>query len=126
VLQAQSSRLDIWSHRIGQAASGRTGRDRLRLQALAHRISLAADSAIERRRLPLQGLSARLDAAHPRQVLQRGYAWVTDGAGKPVLRAAALHPGQEVRAVFSDGLAAARVDTVRLTEAGPDGLAPDR
>lgn len=126
VLQAQSSRLDAWSHRMHQAAFGRIGQDRPRLPALARRLSLAAASAFERRRLPLQGLATRLDAAHPRQVLQRGYAWVTDGAGNPVLRAAALCPGQEVQAVFSDGLASARVDTVRLTEAGPDGIPLDR
>ena len=58
----------------------------------------------------LAALSQRLDhgeavlkSLDPQWVLQRGYAWLTDGAGQPVTRAADTHPGQALSAILADG-----------------------
>ncbi len=64
----------------------------------------------------LQGAAERaashgklLDSLSWRGVLERGFALVRDGAGAPVLRAAALAPGAEVEIEFADGVKGARV-----------------
>ena len=51
----------------------------------------------------LEGLTARLHAADPRAVLARGYALVTDPAGRPVTSAAAVRPAARLRLEFADG-----------------------
>jgi exodeoxyribonuclease VII large subunit len=51
----------------------------------------------------LEGLSGRLQAADPRAVLARGYALVTDPAGRPVTSAAAVRPAARLRLEFADG-----------------------
>ncbi len=51
----------------------------------------------------LEGLAARLQAGDPRAVLARGYALVTDRAGRPVTSASAVGPGARLRLEFADG-----------------------
>jgi exodeoxyribonuclease VII large subunit len=63
----------------------------------------------ERASLQLQALQHRLQALDPRRVLARGYAWVTDAQGRPLVTVRALTPGQAVQAVWSDGRANARI-----------------
>ena len=58
-------------------------------------------------------MRARLRAAHPQHVLARGFAWVTDANGQPVMRAGSLQPGQSVQAVFADGRAQAEIVSVQ-------------
>lgn len=111
-LRAQVTQVSALSLRLQAALSGRVGVTRARLPVLAQRALRAVKVLTERRRGQLDTLSARLEAAHPRHVLQRGYAWVLDECGAPVLRASGLCPGQEVRAVFADGQVSARVETV--------------
>ena len=93
-LQAQGQRLDQRAQRLVQA--GRT--------------SLAAPS----HHLAMQG--SRLASLDPRQVLQRGYAWVENDAGRALVSARGLSPGQALRAVWADGQAQVRVDSVRLDD----------
>jgi exodeoxyribonuclease VII large subunit len=57
-------------------------------------------------------LQARLDALAPQRVLQRGYAWVADEAGRPIVSAHTLLPGHSVRAVWHDGRASATITRV--------------
>jgi exodeoxyribonuclease VII large subunit len=45
----------------------------------------------------------RLGLLDPTLVLQRGYAWVTDSAGKVVSRADGLLPGQPLGIQFAKG-----------------------
>ena len=51
----------------------------------------------------LESLTARLRALDPRQVLARGYAWLSDDAGKAVTSSAALSPGMSVHVALADG-----------------------
>ena len=52
----------------------------------------------------LEGLAGRLHAADPRAVLARGYALVTDAAGRPVTSAAAVRPAGRLSLEFADGV----------------------
>ena len=60
----------------------------------------------------LEGLGARLHAADPRAVLGRGYALVTDMAGRPITSAAAIRPAARLKLEFGDGA----VDVQRVAE----------
>jgi exodeoxyribonuclease VII large subunit len=66
--------------------------------------------AVHQRRLAqAQGHLRGLD---PRQVLQRGYAWVTDERGHALSSTASLAIGQRIVAVLADGQAVARIDEI--------------
>jgi len=45
-------------------------------------------------------------------VLARGYAWLADGAGRPVTSALGLRPGDALQAQWADGRAAVQVTAV--------------
>jgi len=62
--------------------------------------------------LRLSVLAGRLDALDPGRVLARGYAWVTDADGRPVLSAQAVTVGQALVAVWHDGRALTEVKQV--------------
>jgi len=138
MLDRQGERLDHLARRAGRPAAAMAGQHHridalaLRLRAslqrraltavmglppLSRRMTLATAHGLASRRLRLDGLAARLMAAHPRQVLERGYAWILGADGAPVMRAAALAPGDAVEAVFADGRARATVDRV-IPDAG--------
>ena len=51
----------------------------------------------------LEGLAGRLQAGDPRAVLARGYAMVTDVAGRPVTSAASIASAARLRLEFADG-----------------------
>jgi exodeoxyribonuclease VII large subunit len=85
-------------------------------QRLAVQLATRLRQAQQHRRAQAQHrlavLQARLDTLSPQRVLQRGYAWVADEAGRPIVSALALQPGQDVRAVWRDGRADVRVMAV--------------
>ncbi len=132
-LQSRAQRLDTLALRLGQPARAVLGQQQ-HLQDLARRLQRAVALRQERladvparlherlahalalqlqaRQLRLHATAQRLQAQDPHQVLQRGYAWVESEAGRPVLSALALRPGQAVRAVWSDGSALAQVQRV--------------
>ncbi|MBC8057465.1 MAG: exodeoxyribonuclease VII large subunit, partial [Rhizobiales bacterium] len=61
----------------------------------------------------LAGLAARLQALDPKQVLARGYAWLSDAGGRPVDSVALLASGMALQAVLHDGSADVLVTGVR-------------
>lgn len=129
-LQQRAQRLDALAPRLGQPAKALLGQA-TRLGTLARRLTLAVSARRQRladtpqrqfdrlrhaAALQLQALAGRLEATQerlnaqdPRRVLHRGYAWVEDAKGRPVVSVHALQPGDAVRAVWSDGRAEARV-----------------
>ena len=56
-----------------------------------------------RERERLSSLSARLDGMSPLKVMARGYAALSDQAGRPVRSVRDVSPGDGVRARLSDG-----------------------
>lgn len=74
------------------------------------RLQRAAEQGLAVRRSGLAARAAQLGALDPRRVLERGYAWVTNADGQPVLRATGLLPGQPLTAVWADGEVGVRVE----------------
>jgi exodeoxyribonuclease VII large subunit len=67
-------------------------------------------AAIREARARLEGGAARLESVSPLAVLQRGYAVVSDAAGRPLTSAAAVRPGARLRLRFADGEVGATAD----------------
>jgi len=68
------------------------------------RLTEAPLRALQRERAAtLAGAGARLESVSPLAVLRRGYALVTDRAGRPLTTAASVAPGAALRLRFADG-----------------------
>lgn len=135
-LQQRAQRIDTLTLRLGQPARGLRGHAQ-RLQALAARLRRVLQQRRERNAADMPRLQARLQRAvavqlqqqrqhlaaaaralqahDPKRVLQRGYAWVESGDGRPVTTVRALRQGQAVRAVWADGMAAVEVLSIEPT-----------
>ena len=82
------------------------------LPALQSRLRHAAQTQAWRHLQSLAHLETRLQALDPQRVLERGYAWLSNAEGLPVLSAAAVQPEQAVQAVLADGVLRMRVTDV--------------
>jgi exodeoxyribonuclease VII large subunit len=71
-------------------------------------------------RARLAGSEGLLRSLSYRAVLERGYALVADGEGRPLTRAAEVQPGAALRLEFADGTVGARA----LPNAGPGARPP--
>lgn len=115
-IRRQTRRLDAHSHRLVAAAQrtlNASGQD-LRVTADGFKrasvgVLLAAANRIDR-------LGDRLRGLDPDTVLKRGYAWLLDDDGRALTSAKQLSVGQSLRAVLTDGEAAARVTAVSPRE----------
>jgi exodeoxyribonuclease VII large subunit len=65
---------------------------------------------LRERQARLEGAAARLESVSPLAVLQRGYAVVSDAAGRPLTTAGAVKPGAHLRLRFADGEVGATAD----------------
>lgn len=118
-LLAHAHHLDAWAGRLEAALRERQRLPAQALATLSGRLGRATRQDLEKRRERLDVLAARLQAVHPSQVLQRGYAWLQDSQGRPLMRAVELRPGAEVLAVLRDGRAQVRVESVLPDAANP-------
>jgi exodeoxyribonuclease VII large subunit len=92
------------ANRLGSSLKSTLQDRRQGLQAAASRLKHASpETRIQIESHKLLSLYKRLEAASPRSVLNRGFAIIRDAAGKPVMRRAAITPGQLVEAEFADG-----------------------
>jgi exodeoxyribonuclease VII large subunit len=82
------------------------------LTQLAARLQRAMASQRQQQMLRLQAATQRLSALDPQRVLARGYAWMADADGTPVVSARSVRPGQQLGAVWADG--AAQVEVLRV------------
>ncbi len=110
-------------------------REQLSLERLGDRLTRGSDRTLERARRDLAGaglvpleraagdliyeaeqalamLSVRVEARDPARVLERGYAWVTDEAGRSVRDAGSVGPGERLRVRLSQG----ELDVVRAED----------
>jgi exodeoxyribonuclease VII large subunit len=129
-VDVQGQRLDRLAQRLGRPAArlsrsrerlhalqaGLQGSTRLWLQQQASRqqqlaalLALARQRGMERQRVRLARSEAALTLLDPRQVLQRGYAYLTDATGQAVTRAAQARAGDALQASLSDGTLALQV-----------------
>lgn len=123
-LDRESQRLDLAVSRLGRP-SGRVAGQRLALSALTQRLRHAASHALLQRRHGLQQLAGnwpqvwrhdlqqrqqrleraalRLQLLDPALVLQRGYAWLSDEAGRTITHTTQTYQGQALQATLADG-----------------------
>jgi exodeoxyribonuclease VII large subunit len=124
-LDRQSQKVDLIASRIGRP-SALSARQRMRIasaqQRLQHAVQVgiqsrraefarlqadlprAADHSLQRRHEMLERAKLRLRLLDPALVLQRGYAWLTQADGGPLVSVAQAHPGQSLRATLADGM----------------------
>jgi exodeoxyribonuclease VII large subunit len=114
LLSRETARLASLNQRRGAALALGLDRARHRLALAAPRLMQAVHADGERRDQALSRLAVRLAAADPHQVLARGYAWLTDGTGRPVTQAAGLRAGAELAAQWADGRARVTVLDVAI------------
>jgi len=108
-LAQQRQRLAALELRLEQALAPQLAQRAQRSMALAFRLRAAVSARLDRLRAGLDLDAQRLSALDPARVLQRGYAWIETPVGRPVLQAAGLRPGDDLRAVWADGAASIRV-----------------
>jgi exodeoxyribonuclease VII large subunit len=123
-LDREAQQLDRAAARIGRL-SGATARQHAHLQATAQNLGHALRLRLQTQRHVLaqqqpalqravqQGLALRqaqcaqaqlrLQALDPALVLARGYAWLSNSAGRPVTSVYQVEPGQSLTAVLADG-----------------------
>lgn len=75
----------------------------MQLDGAVQALKTAQERLWLRERERLSSLSARLDGMSPLKVMARGYAALSDQAGRPVRSVRDVSPGDGVRAQFSDG-----------------------
>lgn len=95
-------------------------RQRQHLQRSATRLQAAQVRLLRERQQRTQVLASRLQMLDPQQVLRRGYAWVADDDGQPLLSVQSVSVGQSVKAVLADGSIDLRVEYVQ-TNLKPGG-----
>ena len=118
LLAQQAARLDSLQARQHVAARQHLEAQQRGLDGLADRLRSAVGARCQQQADQLARLALRLAAVDPHQVLSRGYAWLTDGNGRPVTHAAGLQAGVQLGAQWADGSAAVQVLSVSL---GPPG-----
>ena len=114
-IRRQIQDLNLWSLRLASAAQRLVAIRAQALQLSGSRFQRAGTASIQAAVKSLDRLDARLQGLDPAVVLKRGYAWVSDDLGRPLVSASQLRIGQSVRAVLSDGVAVAQVTAVTRT-----------
>jgi len=122
LLAQQGARLDALDQRRRRALERALQGHRQRLDELARRLPQALRARWQQHDERLARLGLRLQAGDPRQVLARGYAWLTDTGGRPVTRAAGLAAGAHLQAQWVDGRAEVAVCAVELGPADARAL----
>ncbi len=111
-LRSEGARLDERARRLRQVLPQRLRQAAVELVPVGRRLRQAVAVQLREQALRLGAADQQLAAHDPHRVLRRGYAWVEAGDGRAIVSAAALHPGQAVRAVWADGRAEAEVRSV--------------
>lgn len=113
-LAGQHLQLDRLAGRLGRVT---TQVGVLRARDLGHlhdRLARAAHGLTHRAELRLDGLAAQLHSLSPQRVLERGYAWLSQGDGQTIQSVHDAPPGSAVRATLQDG-----VLRLSVTDASP-------
>ncbi len=112
-VQRHQQRLALLRQRLQRAVQQRLQVEQRRLDRFQPRLPALSQAQLQRQQQRLARLESQLQAMAPEHVLARGFAWLDDGKGQPLTRAAQLKPGQRVRAVLQDGRAELQVQSVQ-------------
>jgi exodeoxyribonuclease VII large subunit len=108
----QAQRLALLAHRLQSHPRRAALAQRARLAHWHGELRHAAAMRLAAHQQRLASLAARLRTLDPQQVLARGYAWLTDDAGRAVMSIDQLAVGAALKAVLGDGSAQVRVEDV--------------
>ena len=103
LLGQHSQWLDRLAHRLQAGVQSRKTDSAHQLTRLEDRLSFSRGQQVQQRAQRLERSALRLSSVDPRQVLERGYAWLSDERGQALTHAAQFQPGQAVRATLADG-----------------------
>ena len=103
LLGQHSQWLDRLAHRLQAGVQSRKTDSAHQLTRLEDRLSFSRGQQVQQRAQRLERSALRLSSVDPRQVLERGYAWLSDERGQALTHAAQFEPGQTVRATLADG-----------------------
>ncbi len=90
--------------------------ERQSLDSMRERVFRGAREQIVRSRSELSRIRAQLIALDPSAVLFRGYAIITDTSGQTLSGVGTMQTGNSVNIRMHDGLAGARIETIKKTE----------
>ena len=105
MLRQQRERLLLLGHRLAGLVPGAMRSEQTRLVQRQADLSRGVQTRLADQRQRLDALAARLRALDPRQVLARGYAWLSDSGGRPIGSVQQLSVGAPLQAVLQDGSA---------------------
>ena len=111
-MRRRSQRLDLLAHRLLAATRRRVEQHRVRDVHLQDRLVRSTAVVLSMQAQRLAALGARLRALDPQHVLARGYSWLSDASGHPVLGVAGLKVGATLQARLADGTASVAVTGV--------------
>ena len=117
-VRLQGQRLGLLAHRLASHLPRAADAHRARLVQLEAELRHHAARRLATQDQRLDGLAARLRSLDPKQVLARGYAWLTDDGGRAVMSVRQLAPGAALQVELDDGSADARVTQVRGRTSG--------
>jgi len=108
-LKTAHSRLEIAATRLARGAEGMLRRPALRVQEIENKLVSNLRNAIAAQCNRLDKLETRIAGTNPATVLERGYAIITNRAGRAVTSVAQTAPDEIVTARLSDGEFKSRV-----------------
>jgi exodeoxyribonuclease VII large subunit len=114
LITRQQARLAAQAQGLRHALQTGIQREKGALEALSLAFPQALSRAVQHQQHRLERAQLRLVPLDPRLVLQRGYAWLADMQGQAVTHAAAIVPGQALRATLADGEVDLTVSAPRL------------
>jgi exodeoxyribonuclease VII large subunit len=103
LLGQHSQWLDRLAHRLQAGVQNQLTAQAHQLERLSDRLHFNRSQQVPQRAQRLERAALRLSSVDPRQVLERGYAWLRDENGLALTHATQFQPGQAVRATLADG-----------------------
>ena len=103
VVLAQRQRLQTLGGAMAHAAQRQLMTARHRLQPSDAALMRSLEASTQRGAQKLDALASRLQALDPQRVLERGYAWLGNADGQPLVSAGQVQIGQALRVRMADG-----------------------
>jgi exodeoxyribonuclease VII large subunit len=113
LVRRQAERVALLRQRLQARAARHVPQQRQACSEAQRRLSRSATVALASHRQRLAALQARLATLDPRQVLARGYAWLSDEQGHALTSVNDLATGKTVTAELADGQVRATVLSVQ-------------
>ena len=114
IYETEDERISSCWTQMRLAVSGRLHREAARLDMLVSRVKGGVRMRTASMEAALQVLYARIEAAHPRRILERGYALAVDKEGVVLRGVRGVVPGERLSVLYADGKLECTIDDVIL------------